>query len=369
MADIRLVSERTRFTPEPYLSIQPSSIPWLVKGALPNSGVAFLVGSSKAGKSFLAIDTSLRIASGQEVFGRRVRQVGVTYVAAEDAAGCRSRVAAWRKSFVPDYDLAFDLIGEPVNLLDPESVTELIDGLRASKARFEDLGCPLGLVVFDTLSRCLPGVDENNSQDMSRAFTVLKRIGSYTGALTLVLAHFGKAGEERGIRGWSGMDANSDATITLERDKENDALRILTLSKVKNGPDGAQLSFQLANVELGVDDDGDAITSCVVEFTGTPPLKEKKRKSMSAPETLVFTAVKFVLDHEVTQPVPIHIPGVRSGTVGVSRAQIRTQAHKTGLFFEGESENASRMRLNRALVSLQGQGRIRMENDLIWLIS
>src|SRR5206468_4755718 len=126
---------------------------------------------------------------------------------------------------------------------------------------------------IDTLSRCLPGVEENSSQGMSAAFTTLKRICSVTGALVLVVAHFGKAGEERGIRGWSGMDANSDATLTLERDAEDDDLRLVKLYKVKNGVAGSKIGFRLKRIGLGFqDEDGEEVESCICEFEPAPPM-------------------------------------------------------------------------------------------------
>ena len=44
------------------------------------------------------------------------------------------------------------------------------------------------------------------------------------------------------------MDANSDATITLERDADDPELRTLTFAKVKNGVDGGKLAFRLESV-------------------------------------------------------------------------------------------------------------------------
>ena len=140
-------------------------------------------------------------------------------------------------------DSPFDLYGTAINLLDTSQVDLWMDAVEESCARFDALGLPLGVIIIDTLSRCLPGVDEA-AIDMSQAFVQLQRIGLRFGCLVMVLAHFGKAGEERGIRGWSGMDSNSDATITLEREQEDQELRTLTLAKVKNGRDGDRISFR-----------------------------------------------------------------------------------------------------------------------------
>ena len=102
---------RTRFVFEPFEAIQPRASPWLVKGVLPSRGVAFIVGQSKAGKSFLAIDISLRLAAGApKVLGRKARGCGVVYIAGEDADGCRARVAAWRLKVHRERPMPFELV-------------------------------------------------------------------------------------------------------------------------------------------------------------------------------------------------------------------------------------------------------------------
>lgn len=367
---VQLVHSRPQFYGEPYLEIQPSTTPWLVKNVLPHRGVAFLVGATKAGKSFLAIDMALRVAAGGKVLGQTTRQSGVIYVAAEDPAGCRMRIAAWRRKFRRERDAPFDFYGHGVNLLDQASVDELMDAMDESVARFDEMESSLGLIVIDTLSRCIPGVDENNSQGMSAALLSLQRIGLRMNCLILVLAHFGKAGEERGIRGWSGMDANSDATITLERGDEDPDLRTLTLAKVKNGRDGIQMAFRLEEVELGFDDeDGEPVSSCICSYEGAREIKVKtRRKAMNVPEALVFQIIRRLTDGGRHQPIPEGVAGAKPWHKGLRRMDIANETLGTNFAYEGEKQDTTRKRLDRALQGLSVQGRIRMEQDLIWLV-
>lgn len=356
---------------EPFLDIAPTQTPWLVKGVLPQAGVAFLAGATMAGKSFMGLDTALRIATGAKVLGRRARQCGVIYIAAEDAEGCRLRIAAWRRQFRREKWTPFHLLDIELDLLSQQSTDELIIDLKESAEAFQAEGFPLGLIVIDTLSRCLPGVEENSSQGMSQAFTALKRVCSVTGALVLAIAHFGKAGEERGIRGWSGLDANSDATLTLERDQEDPDLRVIKLHKVKNGIAGGQIGFRLQNVGLGFyDEDDDEVESCVCVYETAPPLGKAstKRKAMNVPEQLVFTAIKYLTDHGITQPIPSHIPGAKPWQKAIRKADLRMQLASQSFAYEGESDDAARKRLSRALQGLESQRRIRVLEDLIWLV-
>ena len=50
--------------------------------------------------------------------------------------------------------------------------------------------------------------------------------------------------------------------------------RLLSITKQKDGDDSASWPFHLRQVILGVDDDGDAVTSCVVEWREPDPTAE-----------------------------------------------------------------------------------------------
>lgn len=365
-------SRESKFKPEPFATIAPHAQPWRIKGVLPARGVAFIVGQSKAGKSFLAIDAVLRLAAGApKVWGRRASQCGVIYVAAEDPDGCRARVTAWRRETRRTTPTPFELIGQGLNLLDDGEVDDFIATVDGIGVRFADMDQALGTIVFDTLSRCIPGLDENSSTDMSRAFQALERIAAATGALILVVAHFGKAGSDKGIRGWSGMDANSDATITLERDSDDPNLRTLTFAKVKNGMDGGQLSFRLKSVDLGlVDEDGEPITSCVPEYEATPEggAKPKKARALTPPEQVVFAAVKRVTDHGPTHSLPATVAGAKPWMKAVTRDDVRAAATASGL--AGDDKPATvRQRFSRAVEGLSAAKKVRVEGELIWLLS
>lgn len=59
-------------------------VEWLIEGWLP-TGLTFLVGKSKIGKSWLALDLAIEIAAGRPVFGKvRTSKCDVLYIALED---------------------------------------------------------------------------------------------------------------------------------------------------------------------------------------------------------------------------------------------------------------------------------------------
>lgn len=361
---------KSRYVFENFADLHPKPSPWLVKGVLPTRGVAFIVGQSKAGKSFLAIDLMSSLAAGfQTVLGRRASPCGVVYIAAEDADGCRGRVAAWRKNYGVEDRIPFELVAQGPDLLNKGQAADLQASLVEASGRFRQQGTRLGVVVLDTLSKTIPGVDENSSTDMSSAFAVIEELARSIDALVLVIAHFGKSGGDKGIRGWSGLDANSDATITLEREPDDPSLRTLTIAKVKNGVDGGRLAFRLKTVGLGIlDEDGDELSSCVPVYEEARERAKRRPSPMPDPQRSVLAAIEFVTAHGRTHPLTIDRDGVNRRINAVSRDDVRARADANGLANENEKPTTVRQRFGRALEGLAACGRICTEGSFVWLI-
>lgn len=368
----RLVWDRERqFASEPFEDIEPKAASWLIKGALPLKGTGFMVGASKAGKTFVALDWSIKLAAGAStVMQRKAKQVGVVYLGAEDPEGCRLRIKAFKAKRPRQTYTPFRLIPAKINLLDPDNVAAFVAEVRDIAAEYEERGHHLGLVVVDTFSRCIPGAEENSSEKMSLAVDGLDTIGRELDCLVLALAHHGKAGKEAGIRGWSGLDAASDATITVERDETNPSQRSITLSKVKNGQDGDAMSFTLERQNVGLfDEDGEEMWSCVVAYDYAEPaaLKvSKRRKAVSASGEIVLSALSRLIDRQLCQSPPALAEGVRAGTWAVRRADLSLEAGEIGLAFDGENPAAYRQRFGRAVTDLIAAKKIRVMGDAIW---
>jgi KaiC/GvpD/RAD55 family RecA-like ATPase len=372
-----LVFSRTsKFTFESYDEVSPSTKPWLVKNALPMKGVAWIAGASGAAKTFFAIDGLAKIAGGAaEIWGRRAQQRGVVYVAAEDPDGCRARLKAFRatkgaRAAQEGKRLPFKLVPQVVNLLEEGDVEDFVRSTLAIAEEFEAQGTPLGVVCFDTFSVCIPGTDENNSADMSRALEALYAISRELDCLVVVVAHFGKSGTSGGIRGWSGLGYNADGVIVIERDEEDPELRHVTFQKVKNGASGGRLDFSLDEVPLGmIDDAGDAMTSCVVRFA--PALREPFKRR-AGPETkpgpkLVLKAMNQLLDVGQTYVVP-PLPGVPPNTAGVLRSKLKDRAYAIGYGDDEEKSETRKRNFNRDVQALLAANVLREFEGIVWKI-
>lgn len=224
---------------------------WIVRGVLPADGLAALYGASGSGKSFLALDMGCAIASGAEWFNRRVTQAPVTYVCLEGEAGLGKRVKAWSLHYEKTVPNLLQFITQPFDLLSTD-VAELAKAVIAG-------GGANGLVMLDTLNRASEGADENSSVDMGKLIAAAKRLQSLTGGLVLLVHHTGKDAT-KGLRGHSSLYAALDGAIEVIR---TDSRREWSVAKSKDDETGEAHAFNLEVVNVGIDDEGDEITSCV----------------------------------------------------------------------------------------------------------
>ncbi len=240
-------------------------IRWRVKGVIPADGMAAVYGPSASGKSFLTLDMLAAIADGREWYGYRCNPAPVVYVCLEGEAGLSQRLQAIRARFGKDVGASMRFVTAPFQLLDSNKVNELASVIL-------DAGGAGAVVVLDTLNRATPGADENSSQDMGRAVAASKALQARLGGLVILVHHTGKDAT-RGMRGHSSLFAALDAVVEVSRDGE---ARTWKVAKSKDGADGIEHAFRLNVVQLGVDEDGDPISSCVVEPCASETKKAKR---------------------------------------------------------------------------------------------
>jgi hypothetical protein len=141
--------------------------------------------------------------------------------------------------------------------------------------------------VFDTLSQVTPGIDENSSE-MSVAIRAAARLRDAFNCLVIFIGHTGKE-QSRGHRGWSGVIAAVDTAIEVV---ESNSIRTATITKQRDGESDIEYSFTLRSVPLGRDDDGDTITTCVVDHCDVPVAAPKLNKPKGHNQTIVYEAIR-----------------------------------------------------------------------------
>jgi RecA/RadA recombinase len=237
-------------TPLDLASLPP--VRWRVRGVLPFEGIGAIFGPSGSGKSFLTLDMLASVSSGGEWFGCRVKPAPVLYIALEGEAGIAQRVKAYEmKHGAVSPGFRFML-----QALDIRNAGDRADLVRAIKAA----GWCGGVLCLDTLNRAAPGMDENDSKSMGEVIGAAKAIQAELGGLVLLVHHTGKDAT-KGMRGHSSLHAALDAAIEVCRDGDR---REWKMHKSKDGEDGEAHPFRLEVVEVGSDDEGEPINSCVI---------------------------------------------------------------------------------------------------------
>lgn len=244
---------------------------WLVKGVLPRSELVFLYGPPGSGKSFIALDIAGAVAQGVPWRGLKVRQGRVVYVIAEGQGGFRNRLHAYRQHF--ERWPGFEIIAANPNLLERKDALDLAKAIGKAD-----------LIILDTLAQVTPGADENTSKDMGKALAHCRGLHKATGATVMVVHHTGKD-VTKGSRGWSGLKGAADAELECIRLAGG---RVLHLGKNKDGPDGMQYPFDLVAVNIGIDADGDIVTSCVVEHLAALPMAQAEPRKQGTRERIVM---------------------------------------------------------------------------------
>jgi hypothetical protein len=243
---------------------------YLVKGWLGAGQMSVVYGPSNVGKSFIVLDLAYHVAAGMEWQGSKINGGPVLYLATEGGHAFKNRVfALTQKHGSTNVPLA--VRASPVDLLHPEAD---MPELGALCQQIEQQYGKLAMIVVDTLSRAMSGGDENGPSDMTAFINNLDALRDFTGAHVLIVHHTGKDAAQ-GARGHSSLRAATDTEIELE---VNGNIRTATATKQRDLEPKKPITFQLKVHELGLDADGDQVTTCTIEKANDQDVEDSKKK-------------------------------------------------------------------------------------------
>jgi RecA-family ATPase len=179
--------------------LRQPDLSWLIDGPVPASGLSVLYGASGAGKSFLALELALCVATGLPWLDREVRSGLVVYIAAEGQAGLGPRYRAWLTARGLETAERIRFLTDAVDLRDGHEV----DRVHRTLATLLERPRPL---VVDTMARTMTGGDENAAKDVGQFIAAVDGLREADAAL--VVHHSGKDGV--GERGSSALRAAAD---------------------------------------------------------------------------------------------------------------------------------------------------------------
>jgi hypothetical protein len=239
---------------------------YLIKGLLDKTGMSTVFGESNCGKTFLAIDIAVHIASGNRWRGAKIRQGAVVYIAAEGGMGLAERLKAFHMHHKLGSYPPLHVIPAGIDLCNSqEDAEELIGEIQ----KIENVQ----LVVVDTLSRAMSGGNENSPDDMGAFIRNCDRIREETKAHVMIIHHSGKD-SSKGARGHSALKAAVDTEIEVKKGDTGSVIAEIT--KQRDGETGSKFGFTLFSVAVGHDEDGDPRTSCILRPSEAALYKQQK---------------------------------------------------------------------------------------------
>jgi AAA domain len=345
---------RKRFELIPFDKIAFDTAPaYLVKGIIPRVGLCVFWGPPKCGKSFLVFDLLMHVALGWPYRGRRVQQRAVVYCAFEGQAGLRNRVEAFRQRKLAEGagDVPFYLIADAMNLVADHPA--LIASVRAALGDTKP-----GAIALDTLNRSMPG-SESSDEDMTAYVKAGDALRMAFDCAVVVVHHCGHEGTRP--RGHSSLMGAIDAQIAVKRDAADNV--VATVELMKDGPQGDEFASRLEVLEIGTDEDGDKITSCVVLPVEGLALQKEKPKKLPAAAAKALKALHEIIDDAGT--IPPREPYIPPATKTVTVEQWRAQALKRGLSGSADAK-MKQQAFRRAFDCLTTNNLIGVSQPYVW---
>jgi len=277
----------------PNNAVAQLSANYIVKNWLSENSISVIYGASNVGKSFFTLSLAYHVAAGKEFFGNRVKQGSVLYLSTEGGTSFINRLVALGNQLGKE-NVPLAVRPSPINLYDAaEDIAKVEKIIQEMTRRYGKVS----LLVIDTLARATAGsFDENNNSEMSKLIAGLDAIRERTGVHILLVHHSGKD-SSKGSRGASSLKAACDTEIELSFDDETH-VRTARATKQRDMETGAELNFILQPEELGKDEDGDAVTTCVIREASASEIEDIAKPRVKGKNQKLFKQVFYQLRGE-----------------------------------------------------------------------
>lgn len=231
-----------RFAPVGELKCKAPS--FLVNGLIETDTLGMVFGDPGCGKSFLAVDLALSVATGTPFHGLDVKKGSVFFIAGEGHNGLARRYHAWSK------ERGVSLEGVP--LFKSERAAQFLDRANATAVAqavdqiADQFGQP-SLIIVDTVARNFGPGDENSTSDMGAFIAAIDDLKArYPGCAVLLVHHSGHADKQR-ARGAMALKGALDCEFRIEK---NDSGLHIHCTKMKDADTPPTLHFALKTVQL-----------------------------------------------------------------------------------------------------------------------
>jgi AAA domain len=232
---------------------------WIVKNHIARGEITSWIGPPSSGKSATLGDLAIHIVAGcLEWRGNRIKErCGVLYFALErhDLVKRRFKVQAKKMGLCLE-DLPFAVVKEVIDLMDPACVEKIVATIKNAEAGWTDY--TVGMIVIDTSAKAIAagGGDEDKARDQNRAAANLRNVQTRIDVHIALTGHTGKD-ETKGQRGSNAPRGDVDKENIF---KDGEVIR----TKNNDGREGRLFSYRMEVVVVGIDEDGEEISTAIV---------------------------------------------------------------------------------------------------------
>jgi len=187
---------------------------WLIAEVIPDRATVLVLGLTGSFKSFLVQDMALAVATGHSTFGTTPKRVGPTFYGAHEVRDDirKARKHSWKIAREISEHIPFYVARGP-HVVSTEECEEFREQIRVRLRATEN---KIGMIVLDTVAKCMIGLNENDAGDVGRFIGFIDSLRDEFECPVVCLHHFGKD-EGRGGRGSSAFQAGFDTTLAIKR--------------------------------------------------------------------------------------------------------------------------------------------------------
>ena len=300
-------------------------ISWQIEEHFPSNSFVVMYGASGSGKSFVALDMALSVATGVPLYGRFQTKKGpVCYIASEGGLGMRYRIQAWcrEKGVKPEN---FCLITDAFDLTGKGEALDVIATV------WDKLGCLPQLIVVDTLSRNFGAGDENGAKDMGCCCRSIDVLRKWSNGAVISIHHSGHKESQR-ERGHSKLRADADTMISVVRAEDGMVIKNI---KQKDAEEFPAYTLTTQNVSLG------DVSSLVLGWGGT--VREQWTTDRASAEIEKLLPVLSALPGSLNDAITLRELETKTGmTYDQLRRRVKEAETKKYVFAAGENGKPAR---------------------------
>lgn len=263
---------------------------FLIKTLFESNALGQIFGATGSCKTFVVLDMAYCIAAGLDYHGLAVKQGNVAYICGEGFRAIGRRVKALQNKYDADVDGKLFISEQPGAFIDIGVTSEVAEAIK-------EIG-NVNLVIIDTYHRNMGGGNENSADDFG---LVLRNIDAFLKPLNvavLIVHHSGHMETNRS-RGSSAIRAAMD--FEYQVNKNNNTVT-LEPTKIKDGTTPPPMYFTLVDSEIGLDHEGNAITSAYLDSKAGGAVQSGTKSRLNARDDAVLQTLNEAIDSHGIEP-------------------------------------------------------------------